>query len=171
MSSFLNLRQAQGPRGRATIGEGGAHNDGHRHGSITMLKTLIVEDSAVFRKAFKEALCIRFPFMAIEEALDGKEALEKVTTFLPELIFMDIRLPGQNGLELTRRIKTSHPDITIIILTDYDLPEYREAARCGGADGFISKGALNLTDIGALIETIFPGRDLDLEDPARKTPC
>jgi len=136
-----------------------------------MLKTLIVEDSAVFRRAFKEALCRRFPFMAVEEALDGKEALEKVTNFLPELVFMDIRLPGQNGLELTRRIKTSHPDIAIIILTDYDLPEYREAARCGGADGFIPKGALNLTDIGALIETIFPGRDLDLEVPASKIPC
>lgn len=136
-----------------------------------MLKTLIVEDSAVFRKAFKEALCKRFPFMAVEEALDGKAALEKVISFLPHLVFMDIRLPGQNGLELTRKIKTSHPNIAIIILTDYDLPEYREAARSGGADGFIPKGGLNLTDIGALIETIFPGRDLDLEDPARETPC
>ena len=105
-----------------------------------MLKTLIVEDSAVFRKAFKEALCKRFPFMAVEEALDGKAALEKVISFLPHLVFMDIRLPGQNGLELTRKIKTSHPNIAIIILTDYDLPEYREAARSGGADGFIPKG-------------------------------
>ena len=109
--------------------------------------------------------------MAVEEALDGKAALEKVISFFPDLVFMDIRLPGESGLELTKRIKESHPHIAIIILTDYDLPEYREAARCGGADGFISKGALNLTDIGALIETIFPGRDLDLEDPARKTPC
>lgn len=136
-----------------------------------MLRTLIVEDNAVFRKAFKEALCGRFLFMTVEEALDGKEALEKVSTFLPELVFMDIRLPGQNGLELTRRIKASHPNIAIIILTDYDLPEYREAALCDGADGFIPKGALNLIDIGALIATIFPGRGFDLEDPARKTPC
>ncbi len=109
--------------------------------------------------------------MAVEEAVDGKEALEKVTTFLPELVFMDIRLPGENGLELTRSIKTSHPNIAIIILTDYDLPEYREAAGRDGADGFIPKGALNLTDIGALIKTIFPGRDLHLGDQARKTPC
>jgi DNA-binding NarL/FixJ family response regulator len=109
--------------------------------------------------------------MAVEEALDGKAALEKVISFLPHLVFMDIRLPGQNGLELTRKIKTSHPNIAIIILTDYDLPEYREAARSGGADGFIPKGGLNLANIGALIETIFPGRDLDLEDPANETPC
>jgi DNA-binding NarL/FixJ family response regulator len=83
---------------------------------------------------------------------------------------MDIRLPGESGLELTKRIKESHPHIAIIILTDYDLPEYREAARNGGADAFVPKGALSLTDIGALIDSIFPGRGLDLEDPARKTP-
>jgi len=136
-----------------------------------MLKTLIVEDNAVFRKAFKEAMCSRFPFMTVEEALDGKEALEKVTTFLPELVFMDIRLPGQNGLELTRTIKKTHPNIAIIILTDHDLPEYREAATLGGADGFVPKGELNLAEIGTLIQTIFPGGDFDLEDPAKKTPC
>ena len=136
-----------------------------------MLKTLIVEDSPVFRKTFKEALCKRFPLMAVEEALDGKEALEKITTFLPDLVFMDIRLPGETGLELTRRMKASHPHIVIIILTDYDLPEYREAAHDGGADGFIAKGALNLEDIGTLLESMFPGRVLDSEGPARKTPC
>lgn len=136
-----------------------------------MLKTLIVEDSPVFRKTFKEALCKQFPLMAVEEALDGKEALEKITTFLPDLVFMDIRLPGETGLELTRRMKASHPHIVIIILTDYDLPEYREAAHDGGADGFIAKGALNLEDIGTLLESMFPGRVLDSEGPARKTPC
>ena len=136
-----------------------------------MLKTLIVEDSPVFRKTFKEALCKRFPLMAVEEALDGKEALEKITTFLPDLVFMDIRLPGETGLELTRRMKASHPHIVIIILTDYDLPEYREAAHDGGADGFIAKGALNLEDIGTLLESMFPGRELDSQGPARKRPC
>lgn len=108
--------------------------------------------------------------MTVEEALDGKKALEQVTTFLPELVFMDIRLPGQNGLELTRIIKKTHPNIAIIIITDHDLPEYREAATIGGADGFIPKGALNLTDIGTLIQNIFPDRDFALETPAKKTP-
>jgi DNA-binding NarL/FixJ family response regulator len=136
-----------------------------------MLKTLIVEDSPVFRKTFREALCKQFPQMAVEEAMDGREALEKVTSFLPDLVFMDIRLPGETGLELTRRMKASHPHIVIIILTDYDLPEYREAAHDGGADGFIAKGALSLEDVGRLLESMFPGRVLDSEGPARKTPC
>lgn len=120
-----------------------------------MLKTLIVDDSATFRKTFKGALCERFPFMVIEEALDATEALQKIKAFLPDLIFMDIRLPGESGLELTRRIKASHPEIAIIILTAYDLREYREAAYDGGADAFIPKSSLNLADIAALIKSVF----------------
>ena len=120
-----------------------------------MLKTLIVDDSATFRKTFKEALCELFPFMLIKEAPDATKALRKIKAFLPDLIFMDIRLPGESGLELTRRIKASHPEIAVIILTAYDLLEYREAAYNGGADAFIPKSSLNLTDIAALIKSVF----------------
>jgi DNA-binding NarL/FixJ family response regulator len=136
-----------------------------------MLKTLIVEDSPVFRNTFREALCKEFPLMAVEEAFDGREALKKVASFLPDLVFMDIRLPGESGLELTRRMKASHPNIAIVILTDYDLPEYREAAHDGGADGFMAKGAMNLQDVGKLLESMFPGRVLDSKGQAGKTPC
>ena len=120
-----------------------------------MLKTLIVDDSTTFRKTFRSALCERFPFMVIEEAPGATEALQKIKTFLPDLIFMDISLPGENGLELTRRIKASHPEIAIIILTAYDLREYREAAYNGGANAFIPKNSLNLADISALIKSVF----------------
>jgi len=127
---------------------------------MSMLKTLIVEDNATFRETFTEALGQRFPFMVIETALNGTEALENIMAFLPDLVFMDICLPGENGLELTKKIKESHPQIIVIMLTDYDLPEYREAAYRGGADGFMPKGTLNLEEIGALIQSIFPDTDL-----------
>ena len=133
-----------------------------------MLKTLIVDDSATFRKTFKEALCERFPFMLIEEALDATEALQKIKAFLPDVIFMDIRLPDESGLELTRRIKASHPEIVIIILTAYDLREYREAAYDGGADAFIPKSSLNLADIAALIKSVFSDDGCyELHDPGK----
>ncbi|MEA1933567.1 MAG: response regulator transcription factor [Thermodesulfobacteriota bacterium] len=120
-----------------------------------MLKTLIVDDSATFLKTFRGALCERFPFMVIEEATDATKAWQKINIFLPDVIFMDIRLPGQSGLELTKRIKASHPEISIIILTAYDLREYREAAYDGGADAFIPKSSLNLADIAAVIKSVF----------------
>ena len=88
-----------------------------------------------------------FPTVAIEEVAKGGEALQKVDAFLPDLIFMDIKLPGENGLELTKKIKATHPNITIFILTSYDIPEYREAALQYGADRFFSKTSLNWKEL------------------------
>ena len=104
-----------------------------------MCKTLIVEDNVTFRQTFKESLCSRFPTMEIEEEPDGRDLLNKIDTFDPKIVFMDIRLPGENGLELTKRIKRNYPDIIIVILTSYDLPEYRQAARESMADYFVPK--------------------------------
>jgi DNA-binding NarL/FixJ family response regulator len=125
------------------------------------MRTLIVEDNVTFRNTFKEVLCNKFPFMVVEEAMNGAEAMEKVETFLPELVFMDIRLPGETGLELTKKIKASHPQILIIILTDYNLPEYQKAAFDSGADDFVVKGSLNPAAIEALVKSICSGRDLE----------
>lgn len=100
---------------------------------------MIVEDSAPFRQSLKRVLGARFPSMKLEEAGSGEQALKKVRALCPDLIFMDIELPGKNGLEVTKRIKADHPGMTIIILTHYDLPEYREAARQSGADHFLTK--------------------------------
>ena len=114
---------------------------------LKIQKILIVEDNGTFRKTFRNALEKRFPGLSVEEAEDGGNVLKKTDSFRPDLIFMDIRLPGTSGLELTEKIKDRYPDILVFILTEYDLPEYHEAACFGGADEFISKGDLNLSDI------------------------
>ena len=126
-----------------------------------MLKTLIVEDNATFRQSLKATLETEFPLMVIEEAEDGKEAMERVTTFRPDLIFMDIKLPGETGLDLTKRIKTNDTSIVIIILTSYDLPEYREAAQQYGADYFVSKGSSTREEILELVRSISSNPGLD----------
>jgi DNA-binding NarL/FixJ family response regulator len=107
-----------------------------------MNKTLIVEDNVTFRQMLKDSLCSRFPTMEFEEEPDGRNLFNKIDSFHPEIVFMDIRLPGENGLELTKKIKKNYPDITVIILTNYDLPEYREAAQESTADYFIPKGSV-----------------------------
>ena len=126
-----------------------------------MFKTLIVEDSAIYRQLLKEALYSRFPSMDISEAMDGEEALQKVKTLLPDLVFMDIKLPGESGLEVTRKIKTQYPNIFIIILTTYDLPEYREAAYQYNANYFLSKGSTSKEDILTLVDSILSDRRID----------
>ena len=71
-----------------------------------MCKVLLVDDHAGFRKSFAGSLKSCFPSISIEEASDGQEALDKIRTFGPLLVFMDIKLPGKNGLELTQNLQT-----------------------------------------------------------------
>ena len=118
-------------------------------------KAMLVEDEEGFRRSLAELLRSRFPSMVLDEAANGSEAMEKLKNFLPQLIFMDIKLPGQNGLEITERIKALHPDINVIILTSYDFPEYREAARECGADCFLSKGSSTADQIQDVVEELW----------------
>jgi len=119
-----------------------------------MLTVLIVEDNQIFREAFKTGLNDHFPSMIVKEASNGDEALQKVDEAPPDLIFMDVRLPGANGLQLTKKIKKDLSGIHIAILTDYDLPEYRQAAVEYGADRFFVKSSFNWDEVEALVKSI-----------------
>ena len=119
-----------------------------------MFQALIVEDNAPFRQSLREMLREQFPTMGVAEAENGEDALEKIETLSPHLVFMDIKLPGQSGLEVTREIKARYSGIRVIILTSYDLPEYREAAKNYGADYFLSKGSSSREEILALVDSI-----------------
>ena len=119
-----------------------------------MFRTLIVEDNVIFRCSLREMIHRRFPFMSIDEAGEGTEAREKVAAWCPDLIFMDIKLPGENGLELTKAIKQEHKKVIIIILTAYDLPEYRKAAYQYGANYLIAKGSSSRDELVTTVESI-----------------
>lgn len=116
-------------------------------------RILIVEDNDIYRELFKNILQRSFPDLAIYEAANGSEALYKVDVFLPDLIFMDIHLREENGLELTRQIKAMHPNIHVVILTFYDIPEYRKAALQYGTDGFLVKASLTAAEIERLVKS------------------
>ena len=121
------------------------------------LKTLIVENNATYRGLLRDSLQSLFPSMMIQEATEGNEALQKIDALRPELIFMDIRLPGESGLQLTHRIKTNYPDTKVIIMTAYDVPEYREAATRCGASCFLPKDSLNLGQVETLVKSVLSG--------------
>ncbi len=120
-----------------------------------MLKILIVEDNRFNRDALQEVLTGHLPSAIVEGATNGAEVMQKIGSFQPDLILMDIRLPDASGLELTKRIKTDAPHIKIFILTAHHYSEYREAAARYGADGFLVKGGES-TEIFELIESFFP---------------
>src|SRR3990172_7417339 len=116
-----------------------------------MLRAMIVEDSIPFLTLFKDELLSQFPSTEVIEAGRGEEALNRFGAHPVDLVFMDIGLPGQSGLEVTKRIKADHPDTTISILTSYNLPEYREAAIRCGASCFIAKNSFKWEQIFTLI--------------------
>lgn len=140
----ISLREIKAEMEKLTVMPGG-------------LKVLIVEDSTLFRQLFRETLHDQFPLIDIYEAIDGEEALRKIDTLSPNLIFMDIKLPGENGLELTKKVKARYPNMIVIILTGYDLPEYREVSS-QYADYFFSKDSATTENIFALVESILPTR-------------
>ena len=115
---------------------------------------MIVDDNDAFRKMLKGILLSRFPSMHISEAQDGDTAMEKIEEQSPNVIFVDVRLPGENGFQLTRRIKAAHSEITVIIITNYDSPEYQKAAFESGADYFISKMSSTAMDVLEKVDSI-----------------
>lgn len=112
-----------------------------------MLRTLIVEDSIPFREVTMTGLSSQFPSMELVEAGSGEEALNMLGSQPVDLVFMDIGLPGQSGLEATKRIKTDYPDTTIAILTSHELAKYKEAAIMCGASCFIRKDSFEWKEI------------------------
>ena len=118
------------------------------------LKVLIVEDSHSFRQFFRENLHSRFPSAEIFEAVEGQKVLQIVEAESPNLIFMDIQLPGENGLELTKKIKARHPHTIIVVITTYNIPEYREAAFQYGANRFIPKDSLDWKEIEEVVKSL-----------------
>ncbi len=121
-----------------------------------MSRVLLIEDSSFFSQLFKETLQSNIPSVDVIEAKDSEEAFKKMESSPPDLIFVDIKLPGENGLHLTKKLKSKYPDIPVVILTSYDLPEYREAAAASGATLFLSKGSTSKQHILKVVESILP---------------
>jgi DNA-binding NarL/FixJ family response regulator len=120
---------------------------------------MTVEDNLPFREMFKGQLLSEFPSMEVIEAGNGEEAFKGLASYPIDLVFMDITLPGQNGLKLTKKIKAKYKDVTIAILTSYDLAEYREAAVRCGADCFISKDSMEWNQISAMVKCFQRAKD------------
>ncbi|MFZ5622648.1 MAG: response regulator [Pseudomonadota bacterium] len=116
------------------------------------MRILIIEDNAAFRNSLRALLCSHSDAVEVLEAADAGEALDLARTSGPGLIFVDIQLPGGNGLSVTRDIKAFLPDTPVAILTSYDLPEYRSAAADCGANHFLGKDTSSADDILGLVD-------------------
>lgn len=118
------------------------------------MKILLVEDNESFRCTVKRLLEERFPEVHILDEADGTAGWETFRNARPDLIIVDIKLPGMNGLDLTRRVREIDQDCAVIVFTSFDFPEYRQAAVERGADYFMSKGSASSEDVVQLVGRI-----------------
>ena len=115
---------------------------------MSAVKTLIVDDNASFRRRVSELLTSEPDIAVVGEAADGREALRKARQLEPDIVLMDVRMPGMNGIDATRQLRREVPEIQVIILTTYDLEEYRKAVAASGASGYVVKKSM--------LETLLP---------------
>jgi DNA-binding NarL/FixJ family response regulator len=104
-----------------------------------VIKVLLVDDQALVRSGFRMILEAKDEFDVIGEAEDGRQAVELAAITSPDVILMDVRMPGMDGVEATRRILGAGSSARVLILTTFDLDEYVVEAIRAGASGFLLK--------------------------------
>ena len=103
------------------------------------IRVVIADDQALVRGGFRMILDAREEIDVVGEAADGDEAVALVAAHEPDVVLMDVRMPGTDGIEATRRVVASGARARIIILTTHDVDEYVFAALRAGASGFLLK--------------------------------
>ena len=104
-----------------------------------MIGVVLVDDQALLRTGFRMILDAEADMSVVGEAGDGESGVAVVRTVRPDVVLMDIRMPGTNGIDATARIVREAPDSRVLILTTFDLDEYVFAALRAGASGFLLK--------------------------------
>ncbi len=124
------------------------------------ISVLIVDDQDTFRATARMVVDFTDGFEVIGEALNGEEAVRQFAALGPDLVLMDIMMPGMDGIEATRRIRSTAPDARVIVLSTYDADEYQQQALDAGAIAFISKSNFGPAGLIGAWESSSPG-DLD----------
>jgi DNA-binding NarL/FixJ family response regulator len=106
--------------------------------AINMPRVLIVDDDPGVRRVLAPAL-LRLGIEVIGEAEDGFDAIEMVDRCLPDVVLMDLQMPGMNGLEATREIKERHPFVEVVFVTVYDEEHPTRSAEEAGAYAYLLK--------------------------------
>ncbi len=125
--------------------------------TLRRIKVLVVDDHAVVREGICALLSLQKDMEVIGEAVDGRDAIDKVQHLTPNVAVMDIVMPIMSGLEATKRITEQYPGTKVLILTQYDEDENMFVAKQVGAYGFIAKSAAS-TDLLTGIRTVGEGR-------------
>jgi DNA-binding NarL/FixJ family response regulator len=125
---------------------------------VEVIRLLVVDDNAGFRQRVKRFLGSEPDIEVVGEAADGQEAILKARALQPDVALMDVRMPGTNGIEATRQLKKEVPGIQVIIVSRFDVEEYKEAAMASGASAYVVKRSL-IKELVPAIQRVVSGGD------------
>ncbi len=129
------------------------------------IRFFLVDDNLDFLRSANHFLSLQPSLQVVGSVTSGKDALEQIPRLAPHLVLMDWAMPEMSGLEATRQIKARKEPPRIVILSLYDIPQYRKAAQFTGADGFISKRLLS-EQLIPLIQRLFHLRQTTAKEEA-----
>ena len=118
----------------------------------TPVSVLVVDDQAPFRRAAATVVALTKGFEMVGEARSGEEAESMVEELAPKLVLMDINMDGIDGIEATRRIKASHPDVVVVLLSTYSEDDLPSGARTCGAAAYLNKESFGPTALRELAD-------------------
>jgi len=113
-----------------------------RETTVPTTRILVVDDDAAFRQRVKAFFAREADMEVVAEASDGEEAITKAQELKPDVVLMDVRMPGLNGVSATRKLREEMPEVKVIMLSVFDLPEYKDAAMVSGASGYVVKKSM-----------------------------
>ncbi len=103
------------------------------------MKVIICDDQAIVRDGLEMLLNLEKDIEVVAQAQDGAEAVEQVRSHQPDLVLMDLKMPGMNGIEATRQIRAHYPAVKVLVLTTYEDDEWVFDAIRAGAAGYLLK--------------------------------
>jgi two-component system response regulator DegU len=129
----------------------------------THVRTVIVDDSPTFLRTVCSFLDHQRAVEVVATAENAPAAYRAVEELKPDLVLMDLQMPGVNGLEATAELHRRFPETRIILVTGHDNPELRKASQEMGAEGFVSKGCL-AQELPAMLAHILAALEADAEN-------
>ena len=107
--------------------------------SVTQTRVLTVDDQIVFRDAARDVIAATPGFESVGDAASGEEALAEVERLQPELVLLDVRMPGMGGIEAARRITEAHPGTVVVLISLEGSDDVAEDAHASGAAALVRK--------------------------------
>jgi DNA-binding NarL/FixJ family response regulator len=124
---------------------------------VDRIKLLLVDDQSMLRAAFKSLLSQHPRFEVLGDTGDARVAIEKVASLRPDVVLLDITMPGLSGLDAIAPLRTAHPRVRIVMLTHHEGESFVDQALRAGADGYLSKDS-DPTELALGIEAVYEGR-------------